>query len=188
MLSALLGSRHGRQFCRYSVVGFVGFVIDFGVYALLTRGFPFWRTYYIAANFVSFTCAVINNFVWHKTWTFRPESGGGEKPPRGSEDAIPAGIPVGAATACATPAVAMAVVPAPSAEHAGGLGGQFAVFVIVSIIGLGLNSLILRTVSNVATVQSLFGTRSDLFAKAVAVPIVWFWNFGANKLWTFRKG
>lgn len=165
-LHAAMRSHTGAQFGRYSVVGLTGFVIDFGLYGVLTRTIPFWRTYYIGANVISFCCAVVNNFIWHKLWTFR------EQPE---------------ATEAAAVKTTHARQPREQAS-ARRLGGQFVTFLVVSVIGLILNSLILRTVSQQALVQSVFAGHSDLFAKMVAVPIVWMWNFGANKLWTFRKG
>lgn len=163
VLSALTQSDTLRQFSRYSVVGLSGFFVDFGTYWILTRCFSFWRTYLLVANAIAFTLAVINNFTWHKLWTFR-----GQK----------------------------SVEPAPDAQRAQAsepgrlrrLGGQFATFALISVIGLGLNTTILATVYRQALVQSIFGSHADLFAKVIATGVVWFWNFGANKFWTFRQG
>ena len=163
VLSTLTQSPTARQFSRYSVVGLSGFVVDFGLYGLLTRGLGL---YYLAANVLSFSAAVVNTFIWHKRWTFRDQAAAAK---RLAPDA--------------TPPLALAS-PAPLRR----LSFQFAVFVSVSVVGLALNSSILHAVSQHGLTQVTFGSRADLFAKLVATGIVWFWNFGANKLWTFRKG
>lgn len=175
-LLALVHSPTGVQFCRYSAVGFSGAVIDLGLYRLLTRCWAFWRTYYIGANTISFSCAVVNNFVWHKRWTFHPEA---------SRTALAGTAEEGLRRRSGRVAPMEGVV-----SRCGRLqvGGQFVLFVVVSVIGLTLNSLILRTLSQQALVRMYLGEDADMFAKLVAIPIVWMWNFGANKFWTFRQG
>lgn len=72
---------------------------------------------------------------------------------------------------------------------------QLTIFVIVSVIGLGINTIIFYFVdlslqpywsawlSNVD-----WGDRiSYIFAKLCAISIVLFWNFTANRLWTFKE-
>ncbi|MDH7570402.1 MAG: GtrA family protein, partial [Armatimonadota bacterium] len=100
-----------------------------------------------------------NNFTWHKLWTFRPETSDG----------------------AATPAT-------PRPDPRGRLGLQFGVFLAVSLVGLALSGLILHTVSQQPLVKAVAGRSADLVAKTIAVAVVWAWNFGANKLWTFRRG
>ncbi|MDH7571765.1 MAG: hypothetical protein QHJ73_19465, partial [Armatimonadota bacterium] len=56
-LAAVVHSNTSRQFRRYSVVGALGFIIDMGLYTVLTRTSPFWARHYLAAHAVSFTCA-----------------------------------------------------------------------------------------------------------------------------------
>ncbi len=56
---------------------------------------------------------------------------------------------------------------------------KFAQFLAVSLVGLGLTWLImLPLMSHGVTL---------IRAKACAIFIVFFWNFTANKLWTFKK-
>lgn len=72
--------------------------------------------------------------------------------------------------------------------------GQLAQFAIVSLVGLGLNTLIVILVNHALEpywVQwvgdaELGYTLSYNFAKAFAIGIVLFWNFLANRLWTYR--
>ncbi len=59
-------------------------------------------------------------------------------------------------------------------------GRQIVQFFIVSAIGLGLSSILLYFFHDVMDLHYLI-------AKAVAILIVLFWNFSANRLWTFRE-
>lgn len=56
---------------------------------------------------------------------------------------------------------------------------QFFQFLVVSVIGLSLNLLIMYVLIE------FFGLWYN-FAKAFAIAIVLFWNFLANKFWTFK--
>jgi putative flippase GtrA len=58
------------RFLKFALVGTLGAVIDFGVMNLLTRlaGMDL-----VPAGTISFTCAVISNFLWNRYWTY-PES------------------------------------------------------------------------------------------------------------------
>lgn len=71
---------------------------------------------------------------------------------------------------------------------------QLLSFAMVSIIGLLINTLILGVVDHllqpfwinyIGNAQTGF-TVSYNFAKLVAIGIVLFWNFAANRLWTYR--
>ncbi|MCX6343785.1 MAG: GtrA family protein [Armatimonadetes bacterium] len=53
-------------------------------------------------------------------------------------------------------------------------------FAIVSAVGFTLTELIVLMLVH----KHGFG---KIIAKLIAIPIVFFWNFSANKLWTFRK-
>lgn len=58
--------------------------------------------------------------------------------------------------------------------------GQYSRFVIINIVGLALSELI------IAALHHGLGW-NDIVAFFGAVVIVMFWNFGANKLWTFSS-
>jgi putative flippase GtrA len=58
---------------------------------------------------------------------------------------------------------------------------QYFKFFIINVIGLGINTSLLYFLV-------VYFHLSDLLAKALAIGIVLFWNFGLNKLWTFRPG
>lgn len=59
-----------RQFLRFGVVGAIGSVIDFGVFNLLASVLHFPS---IPSSVISFSLAVLNNFVLNRIWTF-PET------------------------------------------------------------------------------------------------------------------
>lgn len=70
---------------------------------------------------------------------------------------------------------------------------QLAQFAVVSIIGLGINTLVVLAVHHAleALWMSLLGPGvgfvvSYNFAKAFAIGVVLFWNFSINRLWTYR--
>ncbi len=58
------------RFLKFMAVGAFGAVVDFGIANLLTHFFDMPLVY---AGTISFTCAVISNFVWNRYWTY-PES------------------------------------------------------------------------------------------------------------------
>ena len=157
-LRALLqdNSKEVHRFLKFSVVGIIGAVIDFGLLNILVRfaGVPkFW------ANACSFSVAVISNFTWNRHWTY-PESR--QRP----------------------------------------IGPQLGQFALVNVVGLALNQAIFVSLDRLvlgetgalsAPMSSLAGsiglahfTLSYNLAKACAIAVVLFWNFGANRLWTYR--
>jgi putative flippase GtrA len=66
----LNSSRERTRFLRFAFVGVTGAVVDFGVMNLLARVFGFRL---LAAGIISFICAIINNFLWNRFWTY-PDS------------------------------------------------------------------------------------------------------------------
>ena len=66
---------------------------------------------------------------------------------------------------------------------------QFVRFVLVNIVGLMLNQTILFVVNNLLTAGKAMPETGwePLIAFGIATGIVVFWNFFANKHWTFKK-
>lgn len=56
---------------------------------------------------------------------------------------------------------------------------QYVLFFVVNLIALGFNEALLASFVHIAHVH-------DLIAKALATCLVLFWNFFANRTWTFR--
>lgn len=69
-MTILTEPKERSRFLKFAAVGTLGAVIDFGVMNLLTRLFDMRLVY---AGTISFTCAVISNFIWNRIWTY-PES------------------------------------------------------------------------------------------------------------------
>ena len=66
----MISSKERNRFLKFAVVGAIGAVIDFGVLNLVKSLTPIDVIY---ASMISFTMAVISNFIWNRYWTF-PES------------------------------------------------------------------------------------------------------------------
>ncbi len=144
------------RFLKFATVGVIGTVVDFGVLNLLIQLAGMSKLW---ANTCSFTAAVISNFVWNRLWTF-PESR--ERP----------------------------------------LLSQLSQFTLVNVVGLainqaiflGLDRFVLGEAGMLATPMSSLASGLGIahftlafnLAKAIAIMIVLFWNFGANRLWTYR--
>ncbi|MGB9669046.1 MAG: GtrA family protein [Anaerolineales bacterium] len=69
-MSIISNPKERQRFLKFAVVGIIGAVIDFGVFNLLVH-FHTMRAVY--ASIISFTMAVISNFVWNRYWTY-PDS------------------------------------------------------------------------------------------------------------------
>ncbi len=136
-----------KRFAKFAIVGAAGSVTDFTVLNVMIQVFG---ASILLANTISFSIAVIQNFVLNRVWTF-PESR--------SRDARK----------------------------------QMVQFVVVSIVGLTINLMVVMVVHHALDEMwmSWFGpkvgyTISYNFAKAFAIGVVLFWNFTANRLWTYR--
>lgn len=69
-MSVLVDPQERIRFLKFSVVGAIGAVIDFGVMNALTSWLHFSL---VLAGTISFFCAVTSNFIWNRFWTY-PES------------------------------------------------------------------------------------------------------------------
>jgi len=127
------------RFLKFCVVGTVGFVVDTGILnSLIFLGG--WIP--VMAKAVSFTAAVINNFLWNRHWTY-PESR--SKP----------------------------------------IWQQISQFFMVNTAGLGINLAVFGTVSGflIPRLGMKWGVN---VSQVIAVGIALFWNFLANRLWTYN--
>jgi putative flippase GtrA len=66
----LANTKERSRFYKFALVGALGAAIDFGVMNLLSH---FTNLSLVYAGTISFTCAVISNFIWNRFWTY-PES------------------------------------------------------------------------------------------------------------------
>ncbi len=160
-----------KRFSKFLAVGVTGFVVDFGVFNLLTRtvGLPAMLVFGVLikgstiAQAISFTLAAINNFLWNRYWTY-PDSR--TKP----------------------------------------ILRQFGMFFVLSMVGLAIRTPIFSLLSGPANtiVESVpYGPFAGLLnfaitglnltleqiannaALAIAVLVVLFWNFFANRFITY---
>jgi len=130
-----------QRFTRFLAVGGLGTLLDLGLLTVLKlSGFPT-----LAANSLSFSAGVVNNFILNRRWTF-------------------AGVS-----------------PLP-------WNRQLTRFGLVSLIGLALNNAIMLLLE--APLGNLTGHPEwgYLPAKIIATILVVFWNYFANRLWTFQLG
>jgi putative flippase GtrA len=66
------------------------------------------------------------------------------------------------------------------------LGSQLVQFAIVNVLGLGINTVILVVMDQYAFQHFVSERLSYNLAKAFAICVVLFWNFGVNRIWTYR--
>jgi putative flippase GtrA len=158
---SLINHKGVRQFVKFCIVGASSFAINAVALKLLYYNAHF---AYIPAMMMSFLIAVVNGFVFNRAWTFKDQRGNSA-------------------------------------------GEQLGLFVAVNVVGLVLNTLIsaavmfalLQTMDH-ATAQfsqvchdMLFKTKGSypplqvFIALVGATAVVVFWNFFANKKWTFKK-
>lgn len=153
---ASVNSKELIRFLKFSVVGTLGAAIDFGTLNLLILVFGFSK---VLANTCSFTVAVLSNFVWNRLWTF-PEARNRPIAPQLIQFFL---------------------------VNIGGLLLNQAIFLSLDAWVLGETGLLAAPMAAIAFHIGLdhFELAYNL-SKAVATIIVLFWNFGANRLWTFR--
>ncbi len=131
--------REAKRFVKFAIVGTIGAIVDFTILNLMHKVFG-WSL--LAANTLSFTCAVLSNFTWNRLWTF-PES---------RQRSILTQLP------------------------------QFA---LVNIAGLIINNFVLLKATAYLS-QYLPDPLNYNVAKAFAIVLVLFWNFGVNRVTTYR--
>jgi putative flippase GtrA len=120
------------RFIRFGIVGILGMIVDFGVTWVCKEKLKINK--YIA-NSTGFTCALINNYLLNRYWTFASTN---------------------------NPIIY-----------------QFTKFLLVSLIGLGINNLLLYIFVR--------NTKHNFYLlKLCVIGIVFFWNYFANTLFTFH--
>ena len=138
-LSTPLPKQEVTRFARFLTVGAVGTLLDFSILTLLKlAGLPT-----LAANSLSFTAGLLNNFTWNRLWTFG--------------DTVQ-----------------------PDWRR------QLAQFTVVSLVGLALNNLIVLSLEDSLGAMLGHSNWGYLPAKVIATGVVVFWNYFANRAWTFR--
>ena len=145
------GSRRRKEtkrFLKFAFVGALGALTDFAILNVLVQLAGFLP---VVANGISFTVAVVQNFLLNRSWTF-PES------------------------------------------QLHNTRRQMAKFTLVSVAGLGINTVVFQLVDlslradwiEWLSSPDLGSTISYNFAKLFSIGVVLFWNFAANRLWTYK--
>ena len=144
------------RFGKFSAVGTLGAVIDFGLLNLLVQlaGFP-----KVLANVCSFTTAVISNFVWNRLWVY-PETRGESLSKQFVQFFVVNVAGLGINTAIFYGADRWVL--GEMGLLAGPVGG------VAQALGMAHFDLAYNG------------------AKVIATGVVLFWNFFVNRLWTFR--
>ncbi len=70
MISVLREPVERTRFLKFMAVGAFGALVDFGIANALSH---FFSMPLVFAGTISFTCAVVSNFIWNRFWTY-PES------------------------------------------------------------------------------------------------------------------
>jgi putative flippase GtrA len=155
-----------EQFLKFSVVGTIGFIVDFGTVFVLQATIlpPINDTNVVIVTAMAFTLAIISNFTWNRYWTY------------------------------------------PKSRTAGSARRQLVQFTIISVIGgvvrtkwialayLPIGALFMPVVLPLIEVfrphyvpspvaEAKLGTMAAQF---IGVIVVLFWNFFANRFWTYR--
>ena len=70
MIAIMSRPAERTRFLKFMAVGAFGALVDFGIANLLSH---FLQMQLVYAGTISFTCAVVSNFIWNRYWTY-PES------------------------------------------------------------------------------------------------------------------
>jgi putative flippase GtrA len=69
-LAVLTDPIERTRFIRFAIVGAIGAVVDFGTFNIMSGIIGIQDVW---ASVISFTAAVVSNFIWNRTWTY-PDS------------------------------------------------------------------------------------------------------------------
>jgi putative flippase GtrA len=69
-MSPFSDSQEGKRFLKFTAVGAIGAIVDFGIMNLFSKLFSMSLT---SAGTISFICAILSNFIWNRFWTY-PDS------------------------------------------------------------------------------------------------------------------
>ncbi len=146
-----------NRFLKFAVVGTIGAVVDFSILYLLHA---VWGLHLALANTISFSCAVLSNFIWNRLWTY-PDSR--SKP-------VSAQLGQFAVVNIAGWAINTTIVLLLSAP----------LTALVVNVARNLTIVQLRITPEIAY---KIGYNA---AKVIATGVVMFWNFFINRFWTYN--
>jgi len=154
--TARTNRREIGRFLKFSLVGALGAVIDFGILNLLVQfaGFP-----KVLANVCSFTAAVISNFIWNRLWVY----------PETRRDPLRRQFVQFFVVNLAGLAINTAIFYSSDRWFLGESG------LLAGPVGVAAHTI------GMSHFELAYNG-----AKVIATGVVLFWNFFVNRLWTFR--
>ena len=152
--------REINRFLKFSVVGIIGAVVDFGIFNLLANVLGIGG---IVASVISFSAAVTSNFLWNRYWTY-PDSR--SKPV--SKQVIQFTLVNLVGLVIRTPIFAFSEAPM--------------IRLAENLIQLS-QSILPESVTSLGYLNATILGRN--LALALAVIVVLFWNFFINRIWTY---
>jgi len=145
------------RFLRFSVVGVIGAVVDFGTFNVLSN---LLGVNSLLASVISFSAAVTSNFIWNRFWTY-PDSRSKPISRQVLQFAVVSLVGLG----IRTPIFAFSEAP------------------LIELVERLLPRIGWLQFPLIAEYDAtVIGSN---LALALAVIIVLFWNFGINRLWTY---
>jgi putative flippase GtrA len=162
-MRVIISERNRREFTRFlkfSVVGVIGAVVDFGSFNIFANILGITS---VISSVFSFTAAVTSNFIWNRFWTY-PDS----RSKTIHQQAVQFGLISVIGLAIRTPIFALSEKPM----------ARLIVRFLITPVGQNMLDWIPFPVVDP---QVIGGN----LALALAVVIVLFWNFFANRLWTY---
>ena len=154
------GRRELTRFLKFSVVGVIGAIVDFGTFNLLNSIMGL-RS--LDASILSFIAAVTSNFIWNRFWTY-PDSR--SKPVR--HQAFQFGLVNTIGLLIRTPVFALSETPM--------------IRMAERLLPIIQRSIFSQNTSPIQLDHVIIGRN---LALAMAVIVVLFWNFGVNRIWTY---
>lgn len=152
--------REINRFLKFSIVGIIGAVVDFGSFNLLANVIGIGS---IIASVISFSAAVTSNFLWNRYWTY-PDSR--SKPV--SQQVIQFTLVNLVGLAIRTPIFAYSEAPMIRLSE--------------NLIQLS-HSILPESIASLGYINATVLGRN--LALALAVIAVLFWNFFINRIWTY---
>lgn len=198
------------QLLRFAAIGSLNTALDFVILNFVTKSFDVTSGVTLGMlNVISFSAAIIQSYIWNRAWTFAESSGASV-----FQNAVRlimvgglgflafASVVIGAAYDASSLYFLMVLGAFVIVEvilwYAFGLkfggqqgaGVQFASFLIVSLIGLAINSFIVVIATQVITPGLESTANADTIkniAKILATAFSLIWNFVAYKLIVFKR-
>lgn len=164
-LSPLTQHQGLRQFVKFGIVGLSSTVINFVVFNVLYRKL---HLQLVPALTAAFILSVINGFYWNRKWTFKQARSGSA-----SSQGVKFLIVNIVGWILNTSIVVLVIAHFTSSRHGGIFGDpdHFKQIVAAVVAGQG---------------KTQYGFWLVNGALAAATCVVVFWNFFANRLWTFK--